>query len=375
MIRQHGHHVSDGEARGVHVVEHAVVLRNPGDDRISQLGDDSEALQPGRPLSGERFRSGIDDHPSFACTHHGGRDPGGAAVLPLGVQRDLLTVPEHVCPRALFGDDGWAGSTPGGCRPRAHHRDGETRVIQCACRVFQVIALVGPGGVRCIGARVRVATVGEDTGDAQTHSPALLGERRRVRRPHPGPVLPAVDLDQHRDIRAPGRLGDGRGTRGTLDPDTQPDTLGEFAESPRLGADRQHRVGDEDVVDPVTGECLRFRDRRDGDADCARRHLELGDLDALVRFGMRPQIDRLGACTLGHRRHVGLQPPEIDHQGRCFDIQRSRQHRRHSSRVLTRRAAVLGTGRPAPRRSRPDSRRRPGPNRRRDAAAGFRHRS
>ena len=68
--------------------------------------------------------------------------------------------------------------------------------------------------------------------------------------------------------------------------------------------------------DPVVGEGFGFADLGAADADRAGLDLALGDIRALVRLGVRAQLQASGPREIGHARDVAGEGVEIDHQRR-----------------------------------------------------------
>ena len=94
--------------------------------------------------------------------------------------------------------------------------------------------------------------------------------------------------------------------------------LGNSRNLKRIG----NRRGQQEPRDPGSGHQLGFSQRRYADTASTGRELPPGDLDALVRLGVRAQGLPAFLDALRHPRQVGLKQIEIQQQRGSQDVQR-----------------------------------------------------
>ena len=101
---------------------------------------------------------------------------------------------------------------------------------------------------------------------------------------------------------------------------------------------RHDAHGVEDVAEPAREEPLRFLEGRDGDGTRAARKRDAGDLVALRRLHMRPQVDAQRRQALAQALAIALDLPAVDDErGRFHGVQ---AHGRCATRVCRSRGRV-----------------------------------
>ena len=166
------------------------------------------------------------------------------------------------------------------------------------------------------------------------------GQGRRVVPGHAAPAVAGVQFEEdlgRRLLERPGRAADA-GDRVDGERDARA-AVGQRRQPGQLAVAHDRRREPE-VVEPGRRERLGLVDRGDGQAPGPARCLEPGDLDALVRLGVRPERDALGLGPGLHGVQVGLEPGAVDEERRSREV--GDEH------------AVGGWGRPYPRTARPD---------------------
>ncbi len=180
---------------------------------------------------------------------------------------------------------------------------------------------------------VGVPTMGVD---ADRPEPGAVGgprDRHRLVGRHAGPMLAAVELDEH--LQRPGGPGDGATEElrplGRIDPHPERDPLVERTEPAALLAFGPDGIGEEEIVEPRVGEDLGLADRADGQPAGPGRPLERGNADALVRLRVRPERDAAPIRKRLHPGDVPLEPVEVD--DRAWRLEAVREVRRGDERV------------------------------------------
>ena len=170
---------------------------------------------------------------------------------------------------------------------------------------------------------LEVALVGLKAGEDEARGGGDLARQRQGRLSglHAAAAHPDVDLDEdaQRHSGRDGRVRQLAHVAGVVDGDRQRAAPGERDQAGDL--ERPHDlVGDEDVLDAAVSERLRLAELGAGDADGAGGELQLGDLDALVRLGVRAQLRRPARREVGHAADVALELGLVEHERRGVDL-------------------------------------------------------
>jgi hypothetical protein len=174
-------------------------------------------------------------------------------------------------------------------------------------------------------APVGVAGMGEQAAEEQPRrrgdAPRQVDDRRSLRI-DARPMVAAVDLEQH--AQRPGGGGESRQRFAGVDHQPEIDPPGQL-DGLRQPSGYQ-RKGPGQVVESVLGQDPRLVESRHGEAASAELGLPTGDLDTLVGLDMWSQGDAQAAGPIRHASQVGLQPVEIEQQGRRRQVVEARRH-------------------------------------------------
>ena len=271
---EHGGHSElwrDGLEAGV---DDRLVRRRPADHRHQ----DGEGVLVVRSADGGvlRVHRGVGaalelGHPGQAA---GDRVRAGAAAAD-------LAHPEAAGLDLLAGEECLAHVELGACLALCErHHVLQVALVGLKAVERKPVGLVDePGQLRRRLARLHAAAVHADV-DLNVAAERDAGGDRRLRElPH----VPGV-VDGDRDLAAPRQLDQARDLE-------RPDDL----------------VGDQDVRDTAVGQRLCFTDLGTGDAHGAGVELQVRDLDALVRLGVRAELRRPARRELRHALDVALQ--------------------------------------------------------------------
>ncbi len=132
-----------------------------------------------------------------------------------------------------------------------------------------------------------------------------------------------IQVDDHlqRLARRARGLPQGGDVGGVVDHGHQVARLAIQHDQPGDGRRRDHRRGDQQAGrHPALGQGLGFADLGAAQAHGAGGDLQLGDVDALVGLGVRPQLDALARREVRHARDVALQGRLVDHQHRGVEF-------------------------------------------------------
>ena len=131
---------------------------------------------------------------------------------------------------------------------------------------------------------------------------------------HPGPVMAAVDLDEH--TRARQVLCQLPGACRRIHGQEHLGLIHDPAKSLRLALGDPERIGDEQIGDARRREHLGFADGGDGQPDRSTRDLTVGEFGALVGLGVRAQRKTRSGGELGHSCEVGVENGVVDGEKR-----------------------------------------------------------
>jgi hypothetical protein len=319
--REHLHAVAAHRPRSLQHVEQGVLLVQLA--QREPAGADAHRGDVHRP---HHLGPAVEHGAVAVAADHGAED--AERRLEARRERLICRIHQRVGAGLELGDRGMRAGRVVGVGPAGgDDLDRVTGVPQRLCMAAeQRHRLPGQRGAPlAVGLEHDVSLVAHHAGELEPRQLGdAAGERERVAdRADAAAPHPHVDVDQRAGARVRGleRARERRGGVGVVERDDDRDG------GRRLGHDaqlvvRHDLVGQEDLADPGTREGARLPHRRGGDPDRARRDLQLGDLQALVRLEVRPQGDR-AVGPGGHRRHVALEPLGVDQQRR----RRQRAHR------------------------------------------------
>src|SRR5437588_5584484 len=309
--------------RVVGELDPAVLLPEPVDLAVGILADHAVAVAAAAvrsPLRRERFAPGIQHRDIAGRTaDHPSEDRQRAFVGAGGPPADLHRVVDDIGAWANLRDPrDPSGAASCWGRTDADLFDLDPRAPQPVRLRHHDLAFFAAGRLE-----IRpVASVGEDAGDPESlHPGQRLGQRHQVLAgADPAPPKAAVHLDE--DIqRHPGGLRRARQRLRSLrgvHPHPNANLSGQRDQPGELGG-ADHFVGEEDIAHARLGHHLRLADLGQREADGARLDLPPGDLDALVRLPVGPELDPGIPRERRPPGDVGVEAVEVHDQDRGIE--------------------------------------------------------